>query len=443
MLKKLFKKKAKKNIFEYGDFNMKNIDPLEQHEFLVSLLYASDFVDTIYPACAACYGISPEKNKEYSQRINYIGRRVKSLHTSILEHSNVVIQVFTPLKDSENLFKSVTDFNKNINPNLCAVSFSDQDIITTISEVRDVCRYLTIETDTIADSKDNPILRMTIGGSIRGFRYIFENIRNRKNKLFISIFDVLKLVVPKELFIDFINDGVMNDYSTIEIDKTLQNIISTTLVKPSKSKMIDIINMDNLNYISSLLKLEKDKCLDFVSITVNFKKMSRIITQQVTRHRNGITQESQRYVNYTGAEVNSPAQFKDKYDPNKEYSTFIGDLTFDQIGNYLTSIYEDLIDQGVDKEDARGYLPMNVQCGNLYITFTLRTLLVFLNLRLDSHAQAEINKYAYKLSESTESYSNSLFTNAHTMKDAANLYSKPIYKRNMMNDMYEGIDEEV
>ena len=147
MLKKLFKRKAKKNIFEYGDFNMKNIDPLEQHEFLVSLLYASDFVDTIYPACASCYGISPEKNKEYSQRINYIGRRVKSLHTSILEHSNVVIQVFTPLKDSENLFKSVTDFNKNINPNLCAVSFSDQDIITTISEVRDVCRYLTIETD--------------------------------------------------------------------------------------------------------------------------------------------------------------------------------------------------------------------------------------------------------------------------------------------------------
>lgn len=447
MLKNLFrrKQKAKKDIFQQDETNLKNIDVLEEHEFLVALMYKSDAVDTIYPACASCYGISEEKNKKYEQRLGYIGRRVKSHHTSILEHSNVVIQVFVPLKNTENLFNTVMKFNDNIKPELCDMSTTDKDIMTTISEVRDVCRYLTIVTDTIKDNDNNPILRMTIGGSIRGFRYIFEMIENRQNKLFISIFNVLKLVIEPEFFIDFINDGVMEQYSTIEITKDLINNIRLGLLLNTTSSNINIINMDNLDIISNILKLDKEKCFDFVTITTEFKNMSRIITQQVTRHRNAITQESQRYVNYTGSSVNSPAKFKDKYDPKKEYETSLGTLTFEELGNYLVGFYEDLVEQGVDKEDARGYLPQNVQCGKLFMTFTLRSLFVFLNLRLDQHAQAEVNMYAHKLSELTKMYADSLFEIHQTMDEAAEMYSKPVYKRYLytFKNQYEGIDEEV
>lgn len=433
------KKKAKKDIFEQGNFNMTNIDILEQHEFLVSLLYANPMIDTIYPACASCYGISEEKNKTYDERIAYIGRRVKTLHTSILEHSNIVIQAFIPLKEVKDLTKSVTNFNKNIKPELTDISDSQQDIISMISEVRDVCRYLTIYTDSITNEDGIPILRMTFGGSVRGYRYIFENIENRDNRLFISIFNVLKLIVPSNLFIDFINDGVMDNYNTIEITKYLSEHFGSANLKSTEK--IDIINMDSLYNISKLTKLDKEKCFDFVSITVNFKNMSRIITQQVTRHRNAITQESQRYVNYAEAGFNSPFKFKDKYDPKTIYNVPMGDYTMEDLGFLLTSVYRYLVEQGVDKEDARGFLPMNVQCGKLFMTFTLRTLLVFLNLRLDSHAQAEIRMYAEQLADMTNKYEKEL--NIESMNLASTYYSAPLYKRIENADLYNDIDEEV
>lgn len=440
---KLFKKKPKKDIFKTGEFNMNDINPFKEHEIITSLIYTNDFVDTVYPACASCYGISKDKNQEYNQKIGYIGRRVKSHHTSILEHSNILIQSFIPLKDTDTLGEDMFNYNKSIKKDLCSIEFSSECIITEILEVRDLSRYLSVYTDIIPDRNGNPVLRMTFGGSIRGYRYIFENIINRDNKLFISIFNVLKLIVPQEFFIDFINDEVMNEYSTIEIDNQLKENISTSVVDYNSTDMIDVINKDDLEKISKLLVLPKENCLDFVSITVDFKNMSRIITQQVTRHRNAITQESQRYVNYTNAKVNSPAIFKDKYDPEKKYSTFIGDVTFDELGNKLSSIYKDLLDQGVEKEDARGYLPMNVQCGNLYLTFTLRTLLVFLDLRLDPHAQAEVNLYAHELANLMASYS--LFSDDDTLGKTINVYSKPRYKKEsiMLDDLYNSIDEEV
>lgn len=439
------KKKAKKDIFNIEETNLKNIDVLEEHEFLVSLLYSSYSVDTIYPACASCYGISCDKNKEYEQRVGYIGRRVKSHHTSILEHSNIILQVFIPLKETENLFTTITDFNENIKPELCDLSFTNKDIITTISEIRDVCRYLTINTDTINDKNNNPILRMTIGGSIRGFRYIFEMIKNRQNALFISIFNVLKLVIEPEFFIDFIIDGVMDNYTTIEITKDLTTNVQQRVLNNIENENINIINMDSLNNISKILKLDKEDCFDFVTISTEFKNMSRIITQQLTRHRNAITQESQRYVNYSGSCVNSPAKFKDKYDPNKEYDTCLGKMTFDDLGKYLVDFYDDLVKQGVDKEDARGYLPQNVQCGKLFMTFTLRSLLVFLNLRTDPHAQAEINKYAHVLESLTGMYSSELLENEYNMNSACHIYSSPRYKWDLLKEQYdyENIEEEV
>lgn len=434
------KKKIKKDIFEQGDFNMNDINVLEEHEFMVSLLYANPMINTIYPACAACYGISEEKNKTVEEKIAYIGRRVKSHHTSILEHSNVVLQAFIPLKElNDSLFDKISEYNKNIKSDLTDFSNSDQCTMYMVSEVKDVCRYLTTYTDVL-DINDVPVMRITFGGSIRGYRYIFENIENRKNKLFISIFEVLKRVVPAAFFADFINDGVMNNYTTLEITNDLADNIYLYTFKETNDK-IDIINYESLEQISKLTKLPFEKCFDFCSITVNFKNMSRIITQQVTRHRNGITQESQRYVNYSNASFNSPSKFKDKYDREKVYDTPFGQYNMVDLGYLMSSVYRYLIDQGVDKEDARGFLPSNVQCGKLFVTFTLRTLLVFLNLRLDSHAQAEIRQYAEVLAEMTNSYCYEI--GIVSMEYMAQYYSEPIYKRVQNTDLYNEIDEEV
>ena len=66
----------------------------------------------------------------------------------------------------------------------------------------------------------------------------------------------------------------------------------------------------------------------------------------------------------------------------------------DEIGDKLMSIYPLLLSQGVKKEDARAFLPSNVNCGRLYMTFTISSLIKFLELRTDKHAQLEIRKYA-------------------------------------------------
>ena len=60
----------------------------------------------------------------------------------------------------------------------------------------------------------------------------------------------------------------------------------------------------------------------------------------------------------------------------------------------LDSAKKSLIAQGLNKEDARAFLPSNVQCNKLYMTFTLSSLYDFLILRTDKHAQAEIRSYA-------------------------------------------------
>ena len=437
------KKKAKKDLFEQGDFNIKEMNINQDYPYVVSLTYMSPIVETIYPACASCYGISENKNTTTEERTAYIGRRVKSHHTSILEHSNIVIQIHIGLDvDKSNyVYDYITNEKNKVSAQIIDTGYTDVNILKALSEVRDVCRYLTIYTDNITDKYDNPILRITIGGSVRGYRYIFENIKNRQNKLFVSMFTVLKSVVPKDFFIDYINDKVMEDYSTMEITKDLNKNIIQKGLNTKTSDIMDIIHMDDLNNISELTGLSKEDCFDFVSITVDFKNMSRVITQQLTRHRNGITQESQRYVDYSDASFNSPSKFKDKYDRDKMYDTPFGKYTMVDLGYMMSSVYRYLIDQGVEKEDARGYLPQNVQSGKVFMTFTLRTLFVFLNLRLDPHAQAEIRKYAEQLAEYTEIYAKQL--DISDMYLASSVYSAPLYLRDQNNDLYNDIDEEV
>lgn len=134
---------------------------------------------------------------------------------------------------------------------------------------------------------------------------------------------------------------------------------------------------------------------NILPITVVFYNMSRTATHQLVRHRNAITQESQRYVNAKNASFTIPVP---DYTDDKKYTVEIfgnkvtAPLTVLATG--LTKVYDQLIRQGLKKEEARAFLPANINCGRLYMTFTLFSLIAFLNLRTDSHAQYEIRKYA-------------------------------------------------
>jgi len=63
---------------------------------------------------------------------------------------------------------------------------------------------------------------------------------------------------------------------------------------------------------------------------------------------------------------------------------------------YSKSMYEDLIESGVKKEDARAVLPANTST-KLNVTGNLQGWWSFFTLRLNSHAQSEIRELAEKI----------------------------------------------
>ena len=63
-----------------------------------------------------------------------------------------------------------------------------------------------------------------------------------------------------------------------------------------------------------------------------------------------------------------------------------------------SDLYKELLSRGVAKEHARIVLPLSLYT-QFYWTINARSLINFLNLRLDEHAQFEIREYAVAISE--------------------------------------------
>lgn len=363
-----------------------------------AVILTNDATNLCYEASKSCYGT--QLTDDYRTKLKYIGARNKEGHESIIEHSNICM----------------------------IVSLKNKDLLQ-YAQIANGFRYLNVETSTIMD-----ITYFLIGGSIRGYKHLIRETIFQNNMMLNSIKNLIYECCYREFFVDLIQAGVMNDTFMVpgqglssydaERDLTIEDEIALWKDINSKSDLrnkfqsinpdkIEITNIDNIQSIydyASLYGFNMEQCLSMASVTVLFKGMSTIITRELNRHRNGITQESQRYVNVGDLPFNSPANFKDKYDKNKKYTYNIGNVTCEgtmqEIGDNIRGVYKNLIDQGVEKEDARGYLPSNVQSSKVYMTFTYRSFIAFLKLRTDSHAQAEIREYAFILYEDFNNYIN-------------------------------------
>lgn len=69
----------------------------------------------------------------------------------------------------------------------------------------------------------------------------------------------------------------------------------------------------------------------------------------------------------------------------------------------VAEVYQEMIEAGVARELARTILPVATYT-EFYVTLNLRSLVHFLALREDSHAQAEIQWYANRVREIAEEY---------------------------------------
>lgn len=350
-----------------------------------NVVMMNDGVEICAKACAVCWDTKLPNG--FEEKSKYIGKRTKIGHTSVIEHSNLVLYM-------------------EIN-----IALHSEDLIDLLSHTK----YLNtcFKVSNIDKSKGYLI----IGGSWRAFADLYKVMDNLSNPILMRITNNLKTYVPCDGLRDIVDAGIMDerDFANFNTNIPGYNVYGSKVLKLNDD--IDVVNCDDINVLMQKIKdfcVEPDlftvyDLLPFCTITINFKNMSRIITQQLTRHRNGITQESQRYVDYSNGSFNSPAKFRpDLYDENHKYTvTFAGttkQLTLQELGDSIISLYGQLTDRSpnkvkyaLNKEDARGFLPNNVKCGTIYITFTWKSFMSFLYLREDPHAQAEFRGYAIAL----------------------------------------------
>lgn len=343
------------------------------------LLYKNNHVDNIYEACTCCYDNT--KKLDYFQKKEYIAKRIIAGHESILEHGRLALKI----------------------TNICNANLIAE---LTTYEYAKYLQFYSIH------NEDNSYT-LIVNGNMRSYKYFITNTSMHEydnNFLIRYIFKILQENTVKELYaeteLDFVDiETIDNDVLDFNPESTGNGLyyqythtqsIFGGMKTTKMNKSIDI-GYDFISY----RKLKEDNDIpdelieDIIPVTVVFKNMSRTATHQLVRHRNAITQESQRYVNYKDADFTIPVI---DYDNEKKYKiSFFGqvkEINLSDLATEMMSVYEQLQKAGLKKEEARAYLPQNVNCKRLYMTFSLSNLYAFLRLRTDEHAQYEIRQYA-------------------------------------------------
>lgn len=353
------------------------------------IIYKNNHVSNIYEACTCCYDNT--KKLDYFQKKEYIEKRINAGHESILEHGRLAIKI-----------SNITDSNLIVD-------------ITTYEH----SRYLEFYT---VHKEDNTYV-LIINGNMRAYKYFITNITTNDFDTNILVRHVYNILTDNTVGALYGTEFKLSDekpiFTDVEYINNEDEVSYNKLISPStgikydfviKDKIVDIpttntkeqvksVDMGiDISYFEPLMNdcdISDDIIFKILTTTVVFKNMSRTATHQLVRHRNAITQESQRYVDSSNATFTIPVP---DYTEDTKYkiSLFgqIKDISLFDLAKELMTVYDQLLKAGLKKEEARAFLPSNVNCRRLYMTFSISNLLAFLKLRTDEHAQYEIRQYA-------------------------------------------------
>ena len=401
------------------------------------IISCSDSTYLVSAAARICVGIDPVV--DYEKRLKHISRVVGRGHESTLEHTNIIL---------------ILHFNKSMYEEF--VYFAS------------AMHYLNWKVKTINDT-----VHVLIGGSIRGYKNAIRFCNNGFYNPFINeIKNCLYSCTESVFYEDLIEDGVMNVEAFVKTADDLKKATYTTTSvggdKPGEGDVycegvegahnkieketVEVLTTEHrkLGPIYNHIKyygFDLQDCMDVAVVTVIFKNISRPISMQINRHRNGISQESQRYVDYSKKGFIDPMKFIDEDHQNKTYQVnILGQVinkTSADIGQELCKVYEQLTAQGMLKQDARSFLPSNV-CTKEMMTFTYRNLFHFFVMRQDKAAQNEVRYIANQLHEAIDEYDQ--FCKEHN-DELMVLESMPVYISEQraaeeVNDMIDEVEGE-
>lgn len=128
---------------------------------------------------------------------------------------------------------------------------------------------------------------------------------------------------------------------------------------------------------------------EHISFTFAIEGVSRALTHQLVRHRiASYNQQSQRYVKFEDnfKYITPPSIDNDRESREK----------FDKLILNIHNLYKELLDRGIEAEDARYILP-NAAETKIIVTMNGRELLHFFTVRCCNRAQWEIRMLATKM----------------------------------------------
>ncbi|MAF79929.1 thymidylate synthase (FAD) [bacterium] len=205
--------------------------------------------------------------------------------------------------------------------------------------------------------------------------------------------------------IDLYNDGI----GTVEYVEHMGSDLSVVnSARVSFGAQKDLLDEKDEKLISYLIKHKHTSTLEHCLITFRFV-VPLFVRSQHHRHRTWSYNEISRRYTDVDIQFYQPKEFRTQHKSNRQASNedelIDPDLTFMRWGWGTASkqvkqhheeslkLYEDLIENGVCREQARGILPQNMYT-QYYGTVNLSNLLKFIDLRTHEGAQWEIQKVA-------------------------------------------------
>jgi len=205
-------------------------------------------------------------------------------------------------------------------------------------------------------------------------------------------------------------------------EKSFEEIMST--VKHDKSNLerakennyypneTDATEAKIISFIEKQLSRGHYGPAEHASITFSVKGVSRVLMAQITRHRHmSFDVQSMRYVDFSNTGAVDPQSLLDPEHFSRE--TGITELNEEERKRYLQEYrnrvseamesYEDMVDSGVPKEDARFVLPLGTPV-NMTFSGNARTMMHVLNLRQKANSQWEIRQLSEKIANHLEEW---------------------------------------
>lgn len=176
------------------------------------------------------------------------------------------------------------------------------------------------------------------------------------------------------------------------------SVVNSARVSFGKNK--DSIDEKDVKLINYLAKYKHFTPFEHCSLSV-LVRCPLFIRSQIHRHRTFSYNEISRRYTSENIEFYEPEVYRKQHDKSKQCSAenfdedtsnAIRELVKESHSKAL-KLYNQLIDEGVAREMARGILPQNLMT-EFWMTGNLRNWIHFLGLRVDSHAQKEVRDIA-------------------------------------------------